>query len=88
MKLFPIMAEYGGRVKEKTKDYIPYAVIESHEEQAIINHGQTFQRLAERGGLSYSEALAVLEDRRWTDVEQNEAKHKVYCIVQAFDYAN
>lgn len=88
MKLFPIMAEYGGRVKEKTTDYIPYAVIEPHEEQALKNHGQTFQRLAERGGLCYSEALAVLKDRDRTDVEQSIAKHRVYVIIQEFEELN
>ena len=44
MKLFPIMAEYGGRIKEKTTDYIPYAVIEKHEEQALKNHGLWLNR--------------------------------------------
>lgn len=88
MKLFPIIAEYGVGVKQRTTDYIPYAVIKSHEEQALVNHGQSLQRLAERGGLSYNEALAVLEDRRWTDIEQTVAKHKVYSIMQAFDCVN
>lgn len=35
------------------------------EERAQKNHSQTLSRLRERGGLSYCEALAVLEDRRW-----------------------
>ena len=80
------MAEYGGRIKER--DYIPYAVIKDYEEQAFKNHGQSLQRLAERGGLSYDEALAVLEDRSWSRVEQSEAKHKVYVIIQAFNELN
>ena len=45
---------------------IPWAMIAPHEMQAIQNHGgQTLARLAERGGLSPCEALAVLDDRAW-----------------------
>ena len=44
---------------------IPLAMIAPHEAQAWVNHGQTLARLAERGGLSACEAVAVLEDRRW-----------------------
>ena len=44
---------------------IPWGLISQHEEQAYKNHGQTLKRLAERGGLSFCEALAVLEDRQW-----------------------
>jgi hypothetical protein len=44
---------------------IPWAMIAPHAEQARRNHGQTLHRLHERGGLSWCEALAVLEDRKW-----------------------
>lgn len=74
MKLFPIMAQYR---HTKTTEYIPYAVIAPHEQQALRNHMQTLQRLSERGGLSYCEALAVLEDRAWSMLEQDIAKPKV-----------
>ena len=45
---------------------IPWWFIASHEAQAKLNHDQTLERLAERGGLSPTEALAVLEDRRFS----------------------
>lgn len=57
MKKFPIM-------KNKGKEYIPYDVIKPHEDQALKNHGQTLDRLAERGGLSWAEAYAVLTDSK------------------------
>ena len=48
---------------------IPWEIIASHEAQAHRNHGQTLQRLAERGGLSPCEAVAIIEDKdyrtRW-----------------------
>lgn len=58
MKEFPIMAGKG-------REYIPYDVIKPHEEQALKNHcGQTLERLAKRGGLSWTEAYAVLTDSK------------------------
>lgn len=59
MKEFPIMTKKG-------KEYIPYDIIKPHEEQALKNHcGQTLDRLAARGGLSWAEAYAVLTDSKF-----------------------
>ncbi len=59
MKEFPIMTKKG-------REYIPYDVIKQHEEQALKNHcGQTLDRLAARGGLSWAEAYAVLTDSKF-----------------------
>jgi hypothetical protein len=44
---------------------IPFAMLVPHEAQALTNHGQTLERLAQRGGLGHSEALDILEGRRW-----------------------
>lgn len=37
-----------------------------NRQQAAINHGQTLERLAERGGLSLDEAAAIALRRKWT----------------------
>jgi len=42
------------------------------------NHGQSLERLAQRGGLSYDEALAILQDRPYCMIRQDIAKKKVY----------
>lgn len=42
---------------------IPWAMIAPHERQALRNHDQSLERLAERGGLDCIEALAVLDDK-------------------------
>ncbi len=47
---------------------VPWAIVAPHEEQARRNHGQSLTRLAERGGLSPAELVAVLTDRSWRDV--------------------
>ena len=62
-RLFPIM----------DGPAIPWSAIAPYESRAKKNHGQSLQRLAERGGLSCGEALAVLEDRPWTPQSGAEA---------------
>lgn len=52
---------------------IPWDMIESQECQAIDNHDQSLSRLAERGGLCPSEALAVLDGRKWKRMNEAEA---------------
>lgn len=67
-----------------TKETIPSVLILQHEHQAICNHGQTLKRLAERGGLDYTEALAVLEDREYIRMDMNIAKTRVIAIVNDY----
>lgn len=76
MKLFPIITP------TRKKEYIPYEIIKSHEDQAIKNHGQTLERLTQRGGLSWSEVYAVLTDndfplgKNWISEQYYEKKLK------------
>ncbi len=52
---------------------IPWPLIVAHGIQAQRNHGQSLRRLAERGGVSVTEAVAVLEDRPWKPMDDVEA---------------
>ena len=54
---------------------IPFAVL--NEEWAQNNHGQSLARLQERGGLCPTEALAIIERRRWRAMDADEALHEV-----------
>ncbi len=65
MKEFPIMIS-----NQKGKEHIPYDIIKPHEEQALRNHYQTLDRLAERGGLSWAEVYAVLTDSKFPSREE------------------
>lgn len=49
---------------------IPWVALAPHEAQALKNHSQTLERLAERGGLSPKEALAVLRDIGFDEVKE------------------
>lgn len=71
-KMFPILG---------TRETVPWAVFEPHRTQAEINHHQTLERLAERGGLCWVEALAVLEDRQWTRMDEKEARDKAVQLI-------
>jgi hypothetical protein len=51
---FPILGS-------KPAQTIPWAMLEPRAKQAEKNHGQTLRRLAERGGLSWPEAFAILK---------------------------
>jgi hypothetical protein len=62
---------------------IPWELISPHEAQALRNHcGQSLQQLAERGGLSACEAVAVLEDcdyqKRWPKVLLTREDHDAH----------
>jgi hypothetical protein len=48
---------------------IPFAMLVPHEAQALSNHGQSLERLAQRGGLAHSEAICILEGRAWGSVK-------------------
>ena len=52
MKEFPLLSEMQNRF---VKVGVPWEMAESARKQIEHNHGQTLERLAARGGLSYAE---------------------------------
>lgn len=59
------------------------AVIVPHNQQAMRNHcGQDLEHLRCRGGLSACEALAIIEDRKWTPMDQDEADAKLKKLIE------
>ena len=46
-------------LQSKPPQTIPWVMLIPHETWAWINHGQTLEELANRGGLSWAEALAI-----------------------------
>lgn len=59
---FPILEHYRYRGPRRS---IPWSIVEPHEAQARLNHGQSLERLAERGGLSVDELWAVMHGVYW-----------------------
>ncbi|MFC5391644.1 hypothetical protein [Bosea vestrisii] len=82
-RMFPILlssvrsADVARQIRDASFPFVvagcPFALIAKHEAQALTNHGQTLERLAERGGLSAAEAVAVLEDRAYRLMPEGEA---------------
>lgn len=68
--LFPVLT---GRYGMGEGVGVPLAMVLPHDKQAQRNHSQTLHRLAERGGLSACELVAVLEDRDWRPMPEHEA---------------
>jgi prepilin-type N-terminal cleavage/methylation domain-containing protein len=62
---------------------LPWRLVEAHEKQALSNHDQSVQELARRGGLSVTEAVAVLEDRKWTRMDFKAADDRLKQLVAA-----
>lgn len=69
---------YNERKREPRRTSIPWAMLDTlHEKQAQKNHGQSLERLAERGGLGPNEMIAVLEYRKWTPIRDDIAYAQV-----------
>ena len=67
-RYFPVLHGYGSQS-------VPWSMVAPCERQALTNHSQTLERLAERGGLSPAELLAVLDGLRWRDLPQQFRGH-------------
>lgn len=66
----------------KPRHTVPAFVVEAHEAQCQRNHYQTTARCAERGGLSWCELAAVLEDRPFRNMATDVAIERCMQIVE------
>lgn len=48
---------------------IPMVLLQPYEEQALRNHSQSLQRLAERGGMDSCEILGIVRGLRWSQLK-------------------
>lgn len=70
---FPLLRGHHQRNAAHLRQSIPWEFLAPHEEQAQRNHGQSLQRLAERGGLSPGEACDVLLGLKWRSTPEERA---------------
>ncbi|MGR0185492.1 hypothetical protein [Azospirillum aestuarii] len=82
-RAFPIL--YPTRRPADAPRSIAWGLVAPHRAQAQINHGQTLERLAERGGLAPCELLAVLEDRPHRRMHLEDAIRQLWALCDAFD---
>lgn len=76
-KRFPIM-------QDRAIASIPFGILEPHRVQAQLNHAQTLEVLAERGGLTTCEAVAVLEDRAWYKMSRDGARRRLMQLMNEY----
>lgn len=50
---------------------IPWVIIAPYESQAQSNHGQSLERLAQRGGLDIGEAIAIMTGKSWREIRRD-----------------
>lgn len=65
---------------------VPWEIVAPHEAQAKKNHDQTLKRLAQRGGLSPEELVAVLDGkglRYVTEVLTEDAVARIHVLLGA-----
>lgn len=77
---FPILET--SPAPQGAKQDVPWGLVEPHREQAQLNHYQSLERLAERGGLSWCELIAVLEDRPWRRMDNDIAEQQVRTLLR------
>jgi len=91
IRQFPVL--HVERVREPTMSVppitrVPWDFVAPHELQVRRNHQQTLERLAERGGLSETELLAVLEDRLWCSMDRENATRKIHELLAVWLASN
>lgn len=67
-KRMPILRAVLYEVRQKVPDAhdsMAFEFFADRHQRCLENHSQTPERLAERGGLSYCEAWAILNDKSW-----------------------
>jgi hypothetical protein len=88
--MFPVLwqgdRKYLARLEElKCPRNVPWDFIAEHEEQCLTNHGQTAQRLSERGGLAPSEMVAVIERIRFRHMVRMTTDEEVQRLTALLD---
>lgn len=84
-KSFPVLQSYRYTGE---KEYVPWKFLEPHENQAYENHGQSFEQLARRGGLSWRELYAVITDKEFDYGSKRTADYYRRAVLDAVEKFN
>lgn len=70
---FPVLSDHVERKAHPSwPRSVPWSFLAPHEERAKQNHDQSLERLAARGGLGLDEMAAIVEDRKWRRMTEDE----------------
>lgn len=82
-RMFPILRDYRDRSRTAPSE-IPWSVFVGREYRTHLNHNQTLEQLAQRGGLDPQEAWCVAHDRHWRDrCDYDEAVEWLWSLITA-----
>lgn len=81
---FPLLHDYRKRAPN-LRQSIPWEMIAPHERRVRLNHGQSLERLAERGGLDPGEACDVLLGRSYNTTPGDQADALLEELVAAWE---
>jgi hypothetical protein len=77
-RLFPLVVDRDRSLAfPEAPTALPWPLVAAHENQALINHGQSIAELATHSGIDWSEMVAVLEDRPWRWMSIDEAAERL-----------
>lgn len=62
MRQFPVLHRSH---REGESEYVPWEILEPHEAQVCANHMQSLEKLESRGGLSWREIYAVINNKEF-----------------------
>lgn len=69
------------RPNEHCPESILWELLEPHKGQARRNHDQSLELLAERGGLTPTEIVAVMECREWRPMTMRDAVNRLKQLI-------
>lgn len=87
-KQFPVLHRSH---REGESEYVPWEILEPHEAQVRANHMQSLEKLARRGGLSWREIYAVINDKEFdygSNRTSNYYKRAVLDAVEKYNLEN
>jgi hypothetical protein len=53
--------------------WVDWTILEPNEKQAVVNHSQSLEKLASRGGLSPHEIYAIMHEMKVAQITDQEA---------------
>lgn len=82
---FPVLNQQNCRLRDRKimPRSVPWAFVEAFRRQAEENHGQTLERLAERGGLAPEEMWVAAHGRRPRQADMPDAQVAIDWLYEA-----
>ena len=83
-KQFPVLYHKRRYTDPDRRRTVPWEILTPFEENAERFHGQSLQRLSERGGLGPGEMIAIIRnDKKWWNLDEEEASwHELERLVE------